>query len=188
MPRRPCKLPSIERALQAAADGYRFAIKIDLRDGYYHIPLAPAASDYFGVLYQNRTYVFRKLPMGLSTAAHEMQWFACATVKVIERRFPGVIGMAYLDDFLFMARCAADLFGVADFLVSAGFQLNFSKSLLCPVSRLVYLGVDIDLGAACTHVAPDTLRRLRAALSVFTGGRFCGASAWQVILTLFVRA
>ena len=40
MPRRPCKLPSIERALQAAADGYRFAIKIDLRDGYYHIPLA----------------------------------------------------------------------------------------------------------------------------------------------------
>ena len=168
MPRRPCKLPSIGRALQAAADGYKFAIKIDLRDGYYHIPLAPAAaaSDYFGVLFQNRTYVFRKLPMGLCIAANEMQWFACATVKVIERRFPGVIGMAYLDDFLFMARCAADLSGVADFLVSAGFQLNFSKSLLCPVSRLTYFGIDVDLGAACTRVAPDTLRQLRAALSV----------------------
>ena len=42
MSRRPCHLPSIEKALQAAADGYRFAIKLDLRDGFYHIPLAPS--------------------------------------------------------------------------------------------------------------------------------------------------
>ena len=119
-----------------------------------------------GVSFQNRTYVFRKLPMDLCIAAHEMQWFACATVKVIERRFPGVVGMAYLDAFLFMARCAADLSDVADFLVSAGFQLNFSKSLLCHVSSLTYFGIDVGLGAACTHVVPGTLRQLRAALYV----------------------
>ena len=169
MPRRPCKLPSVVRALQTAAAGYRFAIKIDLRDGYYHIPLHPAASGYFGVLYDNRTYVFRKLPMGLSIAAHEMQWFACATVKIIQEHFPGVIGFAYLDDFLFMARRASDLRGVANFLVTAGFQLNVAKSLLSPVTRLIYLGIDIDLRAACVHVASDTLCRLRAALSVCDG-------------------
>lgn len=166
MPRRPCRLPSVERALQAAAEGYRFAIKLDLRDGYYHIPLSPAASVYFGVLYENTTYVFRRLPMGLSIAAHEMQWFACATVKVVQERFPGVIGFAYLDDFLFMSRCASHLYGVADFLVKIGFQLNLAKSILSPVSRLVYLGIDIDLDGGCTHVAHDTLCRLRAALSV----------------------
>ena len=99
----------------------------------------------------------------------------------IERRFHGVIEMAYLDAVLCMACCAADLFGVAFFFSRSRFQLNFSKSLLCPVSRLIYSGIDIGLNAACTHVAPDALRQLRAALSVFAGDRFCSASALQVI-------
>ena len=64
-----------------------------------------------------------QLPMGLSIATHEMQWFACATVKIIEERFTGVIGIAYLDDFLFMSGCASDLSGV-DF-----FQRGFSVEL-----------------------------------------------------------
>ena len=94
-----------------------------------------------------------------------MQWFACATVKVVRERFPGVIGLAYLDDFLFMSRTADGLSGIVDFLVSIGFQFNFSKSNVCPVSRLLYLGVDLDLDASCTRVSPDTLRLLRAAMS-----------------------
>lgn len=115
MPRRPCSLPSVEKALLAAADGFHYAIKIDLRDGYYHVPLAPSTRHQFGVVYDNRTYVFCKLPMGLSTASNEMQWFAGATVKVIAERFPGVIGFAYLDDFLFMSRSPSALSGIANF-------------------------------------------------------------------------
>ena len=165
MPRRPCALPSVEKALQAAAEGYRFAVKIDLRDGYYHVPLAVSTREQFGVMYNKTTYVFCKLPMGLSIAANEMQWFACATVKVVCERFPGVIGLAYLDDFLFLSRSSSDLGGIADFLSSIGFNINFEKSILRPVSRLVYLGVDIDFASACTLVPHDTLSLLRSAIA-----------------------
>ena len=39
--------------------------------------------------------------MGLKTAPSEMQLFADATVQVVESRFAGVRGLAYLDDFCF---------------------------------------------------------------------------------------
>ena len=58
MPRRPCALPSVKKALQAAAEGYRFAVKIDLRDGYYHVPLAVSTREQFEIMYNNNTDVF----------------------------------------------------------------------------------------------------------------------------------
>ena len=115
MPRRPCSLPSVERALALCADGFVFGIKIDLRDGFYHIPLAESTRPDFGVYFDGACYVFARLPMGLSIAPSEMQHFSCATVKIVERKFPGVKGLAYLDDFLFVARHPEELNGVADF-------------------------------------------------------------------------
>ena len=85
-----------------------------------------------------------------------MQWFACATVKVIGERFPGVFGFARLHDFLSMSHSPSDMYGIADFLSRLGFSINFEKSILSSVSRLVYLEVDIDLVLACTHVPHST--------------------------------
>ena len=64
-----------------AAAGYTYGIKIDLRDGFYHIPLAESNYAKFGICYDGSTYVFTRMPMGLSIASSEMQHFACATVK-----------------------------------------------------------------------------------------------------------
>ena len=130
MPRRPCYLPNVTRAVDAAAAGFHFAIKIDLRDGFYHIPLSKSCQHLFGVMYNDQTYVFEKLPMGLSVAPAEMQQFACTTVKVVESEFPGVRGIAFLDDFLFLARRPEDLCGVSAFLSEMGFCINDKKSVL----------------------------------------------------------
>ena len=74
---RPCNLPSIDRALDLSSQGFVWAIKIDLRDGFYHIPLCPSTQRNFGVLYDNRTHLFTKLPMGYKHAPAEMQHFSC---------------------------------------------------------------------------------------------------------------
>ena len=163
MHRRPCRLPSVERAMELAAEGYVYAVKIDLRDGYYHIPLA-ASQAHFGVCYEGRTYVFSRLPMGWSHSAAEMQHFACATVKLVEERFPGVKGIAYLDDFLFMARNGSDLAGIDDFFASVGINVNFEKSVLSPVSHVIYLGVELDLVQAAANVKPEVLGAVREAM------------------------
>lgn len=164
MPSRPCPLPSVERALALSAAGYRYCIKIDLRDGFYHIPLAESTSANFGVCYSGQTYLFARLPMGLSIAPAEMQHFACVTVKLVEASFPGVKGMAYLDDFLFVARQPADLSGVADYFARAGININFEKSVLSPVSRVIYLGIDVDLSHAAAQVKPGILCSVRSAM------------------------
>ena len=75
LPNRPCALPSAGKALQMSAQGYRYAIKIDLRDGFFHIPLAESTQCHFGVMYDGQTYVFTRLHMGLKSAPAEMQHF-----------------------------------------------------------------------------------------------------------------
>ena len=164
MPRRPCSLPSVDRALELAAAGYTYGIKIDLRDGFYHIPLAESNYTKFGICYDGSTYVFTRMPMGLSIASSEMQHFACATVKLIQDYFPGVRGIAYLDDFLFVARHPAELRGIEDYFTRAGININFEKSVLSPVSRIIYLGVDIDLSRAAARVKPGVLSSVRSAM------------------------
>ena len=165
LPHRPCVLPTIERALEAAANGFNFGLKIDLRDGFFHIPLAESTRENFGVSYEGQEYVFARLPMGISIAPSEMQHFACVTVKLVEARFPGVNGMVYLDDFLFLARCPRDLIGISEFLSGAGFCLNLEKSVLTPTSDLIFLGIDLDLMAGTARVKAGVLPALRAAVS-----------------------
>ena len=111
-----------------------YGIKIDLRDGY-HIPLANSSMKNFGVGYDGFTYVFARMPMGLSLAPAEMQHFACATVKLVESQIPGVKGVAYLDDFLSVSRQPHELFGVYECFVRAGLRINMEKSVcvLCHV-------------------------------------------------------
>ena len=94
----------------AAVIGYSLMISSleDLRDGFYHLPLAEYTRLDFGVNYNGSTYVFSRLPMGLSISPSEMQDFACVTVKLVEK-FPGVRGIAYMDDFLFVARHPSEL-------------------------------------------------------------------------------
>ena len=117
---------------------------------------------------------FARLPMGLSIAPSEMQHFASATVKLLEANFPGIKGIAFLDDFLFVARQPNELIGVADYFSQAGINVNFEKSVLSPVSRLIYLGVDVDLGRAAARVKPGVLDGVRSAVAR------CSA-AWPVI-------
>ena len=83
----------------------------------------------------------------------------------MEGRFPGVKGIAYLDDFLFMARSGSDLAGIADFFfASVGINVNFQKAVLSPVSHVIYIGVELDLVQAATNVKPAILGVVREAM------------------------
>ena len=166
MPSRPCNLPTVQRAACAAGNGYRYAIKIDLRDGFYHLPLAESTQPNFGVLFRGETFVFTRLPMGLSIAPSEMQEFACCTVKIVQAKFPGVIGLSYIDDLLFMSRDPVHLEGIPLFLDQIGLQINYSKSVLQPTSYVLYLGLNIDLEHGRVSVSESALPDIRQALTV----------------------
>lgn len=122
-----------------------YAVKIDLRDGFFHIPLHPALRPFMGVSYQGRTYRWTALPMGLATAPSIMQTVMKHVAALACERLPGIHAYVYLDDFLFVAPSAELLAGVAPLLTEWGLRINHAKSVLTPTHTLTYLGIKVDL-------------------------------------------
>ena len=58
---------------------------------------------------------------------------ACATIKLDDDRFPDTRGIAFLDDFLFLARHPSTLICVYECFAHVGFQVNVKESVLSPV-------------------------------------------------------
>lgn len=93
-------LPSprtVARALAKLPAGYAF--KLDLKNGYYSVPLDPTTQ--FTFVHNNETFRFTKLPMGVSQAPWIFHRFLRPLDRHLRRSFPGLKVFRYLDDFLF---------------------------------------------------------------------------------------
>lgn len=157
-----CHLP---RALDVLSDGEaRFAIKVDLSDGFFHIPIHPGLQRFLGVRHNRRSYVWTALPMGLASAPGIMQSVMSAIARLITTRLPCVRARVYLDDFLFTSTSAAALHEIPSLLSSWGLQINHAKSVLQASQHLTYLGISLDLAQRQLEVAPATQAKVIAAL------------------------
>ena len=126
-----CHLP---RAIDILADpGARYAIKIDLTDGFYHVPVHPALGRQLGVRFPDGTaYCWTVLPMGLASAPGIMQMVTSEAARLVEQNCPGVTARVYLDDFLFSAASPHLLEPVLPLLRQWGFNVNMRKSIVEP--------------------------------------------------------
>ena len=150
-----CRLP---RALDILSlPGPQFGIKVDLRDGFFHLPLDPALRPFLGIEYEGVRYRWTVLPMGLATAPGIMQSVMRHITGLVTARFPDLRAYVYLDDFLFLSPNPDTLREVPSLLRAWGFRINEQKSRLVPVQRLTYLGLDLDL-ANLRLTVPSQLR------------------------------
>ena len=161
----PCHLP---RAMDILADTEaRFAIKLDLKDGFFHVPIHPTLSRQLGIrLSTGEAYCWNVLPMGLASAPALMQMVTSEAARLVQKHCPGVRARVYLDDFLFKARTAQALLPVAPLLSEWGFNINVTKSVLVPSRSLTYLGIQLDLQHRSLRVHPVTQRRVLRALAL----------------------
>ena len=152
-------LPSPQDVLRVIGETTPWAVKIDLTDGFYHIPLSTSLSSWFGIVIGNRSWVFSRLPMGWAMSPLIMQTAMRAALRKLAD--PSTRIFVYYDDILLINDdpevLAMDLRSVAD----AGFRFNVSKSVLAPTKRITYLGLRMDLEAGT--VAAD--ERYTAALA-----------------------
>ena len=111
-------------------------ITLDIKDGFYNIPVSPDSQKYLGIQWRNKTYVWTVLPFGLSVSPY----FFCKTVREIIRflRSQNVRLSVYCDDFLLCA-AEADILNhrnrLLHLLESLGLQVNFKKSFLQPATK-----------------------------------------------------
>ena len=81
-----------------------FTISIDLKDGYWHVPIAPSKRLFQGFVYQGTSYQFRALPFRMNLAPRNFTKLVNHIVQVVCGL--GIFMLTYLDNLLISASTA----------------------------------------------------------------------------------
>jgi hypothetical protein len=120
-------------------------VTLDIKDGFYHVPISPNSQQYMGFMYKNETFKWCKLPFGLCVSPY----FFCTILRPIVAflRSIGIEISVYVDDILISA--FEDLIEkhrdfVLEILQKLGLYVNFQKSDLNPSYSKQYIGYIIN--------------------------------------------
>ena len=124
-----------------------WAVSIDLRDAYFHVPVAPEHTRFLRFAYDGRAYEFLVLPFGLSTAPRVFTRIV-RTIKAF-LKIQGVDMHQYLDDWLLKNQSRSLVERQRDltlfWVTKLGFLVNEGKSQLIPTQFPAFLGSTLDL-------------------------------------------
>lgn len=168
-------LPRISELIQAVKGSRYFAV-LDLRAGYWQIPMDPASIKYTAFRCFMGLYEYLLMPFGLMNAPATFQRFMDKLFG--DLRFGGVL--CYLDDILVHSptfqKSKALLRQVFERLRMAGVTVNLDKAVFFP-RRLRYLGQIIENGSlkpdpqkleAIKRIpVPETLHDVRSLIGFF---------------------
>ena len=134
---------TIRTSIQAG----EWVTSIDFKDAYFHIPIHSQSWKYMCFHIQGRSYQFKALPFGLSTAPMEFTVVA-KEVKLMALQ-KGIRIYHYLDNCLVRARSHHTCFKHTQTLVPLCQELcwlvNREKSELDPKQVFNFVGYQIDL-------------------------------------------
>ena len=136
---------------------------VDFKDAYFHIPIQEQSKKYLRFHIQGRTYQFKALPFGLSTAPMEFTVIA-KEVKLMAAH-QGIRIHQYLDDWLVRARSKQDCLHHTQMLVricqDLGWLVNLEKSELEPKQVFDFVGYQFDLRSGRVRPTPDRWQSLQ---------------------------
>ena len=134
---------TIRTSLQAG----EWVTSIDFKDAYFHIPIHSQSRKYMRFHIQGRSYQFKALPFGLSTAPMEFTVVA-KEVKLMALQ-KGIRIHQYLDDWLVRASthntCLQHTQTLVTLCQELGWLVNRKKSELVPQQVFNFVGYQFDL-------------------------------------------
>lgn len=178
-----CRFETL-RYLQRYDLSNAWALKADMQDAFYQVPLHPSAVRYFCFEYAGCFYQLNSLPFGWNnspyyftkiTRAFVAHLRAPAYSKVPEGcMYPkpscGILAsigcrvLPYLDDFLFIFSDRASAAAGAEWIHALMYWLGFTphpkKSIWEPTQQLEHLGITVDLASGTFTVPPAKVARL----------------------------
>ena len=141
-----------------------FMFSVDLTSAYHHVEIREEDQQYMGFCWRGKYYVFCCLPFGGSYSPSAFTQLSKQLSLFL--RSKGVILLHYLDDYLFVTRtlrgCGRLIKFVVNVFRSAGFLINFDKSILYPCQRITSLGFIVDSRKFTFEVIPERITRLSA--------------------------
>ena len=137
--------------------------KLDLSNGYFHLPIREQDTKYFGFSFDHTYYVFNSLCFGYSPALDFFQILSQEIVRILQEQ--NVECDVELDDFLIHANSyekrKKDVELVINLFSCFEFKINFSKSCLIPSQKINFLGDTLDFKNCCFVLTQEKLVKCR---------------------------
>lgn len=144
------KMENVKTALRLITKNCYLA-SIDLKDAYLLIPIADEFKKYLRFSFEGKLFEFNCLPFGLCTAPYVFTKLLKPVVHHL--RSVGLTSVAYLDDFLLIAKseseCLDNVRSTQATLESLGFILNCDKCQLTPSRQCKFLGFVLNSEDFC---------------------------------------
>ena len=174
--RTPFQMETSQTVLRAVRKN-DWMISIDRKDAYLQIPIHPASRRYLRFTAGGKTWQFRVLCFGLSTAP---QVFTRVMVPVSGFLHQlGIRMLRYLDDWLILASSQEE---ASQPLSGAGNFVNLEKSTLTPSQTIVYLGIRIDSQTFRASETPSRIEMFFSIAEEFLSSKVQSAKFWRVLL------
>ena len=133
-------------SVRSAIRSQEWAVSIDIRDAYLHVPMYQAVRKYLRFVFNKKVYQFTCLPFGLATSPREFTKLLRPVVSLLRQQ--GVKLHVYLDDWLIRADTPEEAqlhsqttIKVLQFL---GWIINFEKSDLTPSQDFQFIGMQFN--------------------------------------------
>ena len=171
-----------------------WAVSIDLKDAYFHIPIHVRSRRLlrFAVATNDglRVFQFRALPFGLTSAPRVF-------TKVIlpvghHAHLHAVCLLQYLDDWLLRSPnkllLAQQTSWLLDIIRRVGFVLNVPKSQLVPTQRLIHIGVEYHLDLGLMFPPMNRVQKFEDRIAALLSVSVTTAYFWLSLLGLLSSA
>ena len=159
-------------------------VSLDLQDAYLQVPVHHDSRRYLRFVVEGRTYQFRVLCFGLTTAPQVFTRIM-APVSAILHKY-GVRMLCYLDDWLILASselaCLQSRNRLLTVCTKLGIQVNLTKSSLVPTQSLVYLGMEIRSLPFIARPTPAWVSNLLRLIEEFLSTPSPPAFLWRRLL------
>ncbi|XP_013921765.1 PREDICTED: uncharacterized protein LOC106548824, partial [Thamnophis sirtalis] len=175
-----------------------FMASVDLTEAYLHIPILPAHHRFLRFSHKGHHLQYRALLFGLASASRTFTKVLAALV--VHLRSHPVRLQCYLDDMLVQAQSRTqaihDLNLTIQMLQSLGFFVNFPKSHLSSMTKILHLGTVIDSVAGLVRLFSEHLTNLQAltchirasqSVSILTLARLLGKMVLCIGIVPWVR-
>ena len=148
---------------------------LDLKDGYWHVPVTPKKRPYLGFRYRGQDWQFRALPFGLNVGPRAFTKLIAHVVKVMASE--GIWCLPFLDDLLIISitreECLKHTEMAMQILKSFGWILNEKKSRLQPEQVFEWLGVKFDLQNHTVQATQNKTVELKRQIRSVVTGKYC---------------
>lgn len=159
--------------------------KCDIKSAFRLLPVHPGDFNLLGFAFEGGFYVDRALPMGCSVSCAAFEAFSTFLEWVVHDRSGLKSTAHYLDDFLFAGQQGS---GQRAFLLEQFMQLTSELGVPLahektegPVTKLTFLGIEIDTVREVCCLPQDKLDKLRSLIGSALGKRKVTLLALQQI-------